>query len=112
MYLVPLYSLIFLISVVLSMPWPIHIVTMFESIPVGALAGATDEAVLYGPINMLLVHRQISTLSRLSGKNLPRASLSTLPRCLVQHPVFFLEVKPAGSFSHSARAATDNAEQI
>ena len=44
-------------SVIHSMPWPIHIVTMFESIPGGGLAGATDEAVLYhGPINMLLVH--------------------------------------------------------
>ena len=40
-----------------SMPWPLHIITsMFESIPAGGLAGATDEAMLYGPINMLLVH--------------------------------------------------------
>ena len=47
--MVPLYPLMFLIYIVLSMPWPAHIVTMFESIP-------ADEAVLYGPINMLLVH--------------------------------------------------------
>jgi hypothetical protein len=37
------------------MPWPIHIVTMFESIPAGGLAGATEEGCCMA-INMLLVH--------------------------------------------------------
>jgi hypothetical protein len=98
------------------MPWPIHIVTMFESIPAGGLANATDEAVLYGPINMLLVHLFPPTdlyIVSPQWKKPPEGFSIDFTTVFVvqkaQHPVFFLEVKPAGSFSsRSARAATDD----
>jgi hypothetical protein len=103
-------------SVTNSMPWPIHIVTMFESIPAGRLAGATDKAVLYGPINMLLVHLFPPTnlyIVSPQWKKPPEGFSIDFTTVFVvqkaQHPVFFLEVKPAGSFSsRSAQAATDD----
>jgi hypothetical protein len=106
----------FLTSIVLSMPWPSHIVTMFESIPAGGLAGATDEAVLYGPINMLLVHLFPPTdlyIVSPQWKNPPEGFSIDFTTVFVvqkaQRPVFFLEVKPAGSFSsRSARAAAND----
>ena len=107
----------FLIYIVLSMPWPTHVVTMFESIPAGGLAGATDEAVrLYGPINMLLVHlfppTDLYIVSPQWKKPSEGFSIDFTTVFVVQnaqHPVFFLEVKPASSFfSRSARAAADD----
>ena len=117
MFLVPL-------AAHLGMHWPAHIVTMFESIPAGGLTGATDEAVLYGPINMLLVHlfppTDLYIVSPQWKKKLPAEGSSTTTTTttadfttvfVVQnahHPVFFLQVKPASSFSsRSARAAAD-----
>src|SRR3984885_14237562 len=100
MFLVLLYSLAFLISIFISMPWALHIVTMFDSIPAGGLAGATDsdEALLYGPINMLFVHffppPDLYIFSS-QPKNPPEGlsidfiTVSFVQK--VQRPVFFLE---------------------
>ena len=95
-----------------STPWRSHIVTMFESIPCG-LAGAT---VLYGPINMLLVHLFPPTdpyivspqwTSPPKGFSIDFTAVFVVQKA--QHTFFFLEVKPAGSFaSRSARAAVDD----
>ena len=98
------------------MHWPAHIVTMFESIPAGGLAGATDEAVLYGPINMLLVHlfppTDLYIVSPQWKKPPEGCSIDSTTVFIVQNaqrPVFFLRVKPASSFSsRSARAAADD----
>lgn len=98
------------------MPWPAHIVTMFESIPAGGLAGSTDEAVLYGPINMLLVHlfppTDLYVVSPQWKKPPERTTTDFTTIFIVQnahHPVFFLQVKPASSFSScSARAVADD----
>ena len=108
MFLVPL-------AAHLGMHWPAHIVTMFESIPAGGLAGATDEAVLYGPINMLLVHlfppTDLYIVSPQWKKPPAEGSTDFTTVFVVQnahHPVFFLQVKPASCFSScSARAAAD-----
>jgi hypothetical protein len=82
---------------------------MFESIPAGGLAGATDEVVLYGPINMLLVHLfPLTNLYIVSPqwKKPPKGFSINFTAVFV---VFFLEVKPAGSFSsRSAPTAADD----
>lgn len=107
---------LFLTYIVPSMPWPSHIVAAFDSIPAGGLAGATDEAVLYGALNMLLIHLFPPTdlyVVSPQWKKPPEGFAIDFTTVFVveiaQHPVFFLEVKPAGCLSsRSGRATADD----
>jgi hypothetical protein len=71
---------------------------MFDSIPAGGLAGATDEALLYGPINIHLVHlfppTDLYIISPQRKKPPEGFSINFITVFVVQkvqHPVFFLE---------------------
>ena len=73
---------------------------MFDSIPAGGLAGATDsdEALLYGPINMLFVHlfppTDLYIISPQRKKPSEGFSIDFITVSVVQkvqRPVFFLE---------------------
>jgi hypothetical protein len=107
---------LFLTYIVPSMPWPSHIVAAFDSIPAGGLAGAKDEVVLYGALNTLLGHlfppTDLYVISP-QWKKPPEGFAIDFTAVFVvemaQHPVFFLEVKPAGCFSsRSGRATADD----
>lgn len=97
------------------MPWPSRIIRHFESIPAGGLAGATDESVLYGPINMLLFHlfpEDDYVISPQWRDPPSRKSIDFTTVFIVesaQHTVFFCEVKPANFIStRSSRASADD----
>ena len=102
-----------------SMPWPSYVVRAFNSIPAGGLYAATDEAMLYGPITTLLSHLFPAPNDYIVSPQwrLPHHH-TAIDFTLVfiveqdQHPVFFLEVKPAGSsLLWSARHLADQQMQ-
>lgn len=106
---------LFLTYIVPRMPWPSHIVAAFDSIPAGGLAGATDEAVLYGALNVLLFHffppTELYVVSP-QWKKPPQGFTVDFTTVFIveiaQHPVFFIEVKAASCFSSlSGRANAD-----
>ena len=94
------------------MPWPAYVCNTFEAIP-GGVNGATDESLFYGPYNTLLTYLFPPT----EFKRPPEGwSINFTTVFIVQrafHPVFFLEIKPPGDYTHrSSRAAADDQTRI
>ncbi|KAJ8475499.1 hypothetical protein ONZ45_g15587 [Pleurotus djamor] len=98
------------------MPWPVYVSNAFEAIP-GGFSGTTDvdESLFYGPYNALLTFLFPPTDNYIISPQVKRPpegwSVDFSTVFVVQrafHPVFFLEIKSPGHFSHrSSRAAAD-----
>ena len=97
------------------MPWPAYVSNTFEAIP-GGVNGATDESLFYGRYNTLLTYLFPPTDNYMISPQFKRPpegwSIDFTTVFIVQrafHPVFFLEIKPPGDYTHrSSRAAADD----
>ena len=97
------------------MPWPAYVSNTFEAIP-GGVNGATDESLFYGPYNTLLTYLFPPTDNYMISPQFKRPpegwSIDFTTVFIVQrafHPIFFLEIKPPGDYTHrSSRAAADD----
>ena len=97
------------------MSWPAYVCSMFDAIP-GGVNGATDASLFYGPYNTLLTYLFPPTEDYMISPQVKRppegSSTGVTTVFIVQrasHPVFFLEIKPPGDYTHrSSRAAADD----
>ncbi|EDR10903.1 uncharacterized protein LACBIDRAFT_315881 [Laccaria bicolor S238N-H82] len=97
------------------MPWPGYVFDTFEAIS-GGVNAPTDESLFYGPYNTLLGYlfppTELYMISPQCKRPPEGSSIDFTAVFIVQkasRPVFFLEIKPPGSYAHrSSRAAADN----